>query len=243
MPKDPRLLLVDDEPDMVRGLRRILRTRGYQVDVAINGKEAIVKAHENEPDGILMDIKIPDINGIETYRQIREFCPNSFVIFMTAYSDLMSEASAEFPIEILPKPLDMKKLHSLIENAIITRPVIIVDDDRDFGQSLSRNLENKGFDVRCCIDEAEAMEFFRKCPRSVVLLDMALGTANGLDILKKLKQRNPKRIVILLTGYPEMERKMISGLGHSARACFNKPFEIDQLVSCIHNAIKSPSQN
>lgn len=144
--------------------------------------------------------------------------------------------------KLISKPIDLQMIYSLVENALTTRPVLSVDDDRDFRQSLTRNLKNKGFVVRCCTDEGEAMEVFTKCPRSVVLLDMALGAANGLDVIEKLKQRNSNGIVILLTGYPEMESKMISGLGHFARACFNKPFEIDQLVSCIHDALKVPSK-
>ena len=113
----PRLLVVDDEPDMLRSLRRILRTRGYAVEVAASGEEAIEKVQAQTPDGILMDLKMPGMNGVEAYREIRPLAPHAFIIFMTAYSDLSEAAKSEAPVAVLSKPLNLDELRRLVERA------------------------------------------------------------------------------------------------------------------------------
>jgi CheY-like chemotaxis protein len=114
-----RMLVVDDEPDMARGLRRILKLEGYEVAIAGSGEEAIEQAREWHPDGILMDINMPGIDGVEAYRQIREVCPGAFVIFMTAYSSLVEEARDEGAIDVLTKPLDPGATRDLVAKALL----------------------------------------------------------------------------------------------------------------------------
>lgn len=108
------LLLVDDESDMVRGLARILRAKGYCVDVAHSGEEAVEKTKVSKPDGLLMDIRMPGMNGVEAYRHIRRYCPDAFIIFMTAHSDLIEEARCEGASDVVTKPLDFEHLFPLL---------------------------------------------------------------------------------------------------------------------------------
>ena len=70
------LLLVDDEVDMLRGLGRILRSEGYRVDMAHSGEEALEKLKNTNPKGVLMDIRMPGMSGIETSRHIRTARPS-----------------------------------------------------------------------------------------------------------------------------------------------------------------------
>ena len=110
------LLVVDDEPDMLQSMRRILKAKGFSVEIANSGEEAVRAAQDHQPDGILMDIKMPGINGVEAFRQIRAQCPDVFVIFMTGYSELVREAEAEGPVAVLSKPVDPGHVCELIED-------------------------------------------------------------------------------------------------------------------------------
>jgi two-component system KDP operon response regulator KdpE len=71
MSPEPRILLVDDEPSIQRAVGPLLRSRGYQVDVAGNGTEALRMAAERPPDLIVLDLGLPDIEGTEVCRRIR----------------------------------------------------------------------------------------------------------------------------------------------------------------------------
>ncbi len=231
------LLLVDDEPDMVRGLRRILLARGYRVDVAHSGQEAVEKTREHEPDGVLMDIRMPGMNGVEAYRHIRRQCPEVFVIFMTAYSDLAEQACQEGAVEVLSKPLEVEQLFPLLERTASTRPILIVDDDPDFCQSLQRNLSHKELDVHLASTAAEAIQIFERIPRAIVLLDMKLPDQSGLEVLRQLKELNDNALVIEMSGDPEMQEDMQKGLTRSASGSLTKPFEMDELFSQLEIAL------
>lgn len=109
------LLVVDDEPDMVSSLQRILKARGFAVEIANSGEEAVTWARDHEPDGILIDIKMPGMNGVEAVRKIRAHRPDVFVVFMTGYSELVQEA--EGSVAVLSKPVDPGQVCALFEEA------------------------------------------------------------------------------------------------------------------------------
>ncbi|NCF86450.1 MAG: response regulator [Verrucomicrobiaceae bacterium] len=115
------LLVVDDEPDMVSSLQRILKARGFAVEIANSGEEAVTWARDHEPDGILIDIKMPGMNGVEAVRKIRAHRPDVFVVFMTGCSELVQEAEAEAEAEgsvaVLSKPVDPGQVCALFEEA------------------------------------------------------------------------------------------------------------------------------
>lgn len=236
----PRMLIVDDEPDMAQGLRRIFRLQGYEVQIARSGEEAVAQVRDWEPNGILMDLKMPGMDGVEAYRKIRTICPNAFVIFMTAFSSMVQQAREEGAVDVLTKPLDPGATCELIAKALVSRPVLIVDDDTDFSESLKRILVSKGFHVQTAQAADIALALFEKQPRSVVLLDMRLEGTTGLELLLTLKERNEKALVIQMSGFAEMEDLMEQSMALSATACFHKPLDVDRVLATIEQAMQHP---
>lgn len=116
-PRTLNLLVVDDEPDLASSLSRILKTRGFCVETAHDGENAVEWARDHEPDGVLMDIRMPGINGVEAFRRIRALHPEAFVIFMTGHSELVREAQNERPIAVMSKPVDPGQICDLIDGA------------------------------------------------------------------------------------------------------------------------------
>jgi CheY-like chemotaxis protein len=82
----PRILVVDDEPDIVRVVVRILEARGHQLTCAHDGFEALEKIAEQKPDLIILDLQLPRMDGFETCRRIRsnEATRHIPIIMMTA---------------------------------------------------------------------------------------------------------------------------------------------------------------
>ncbi len=119
-----RVLVVDDDEGMAKTLNDILSASGYEVEIAFSGQEALERVRRRPPDGILMDIRMPDLNGVEAFRELKRLTPDSFVIFMTAYSasGLVEEARTEGAVEVLAKPLDLVRTLSLIEEKAAKTP-------------------------------------------------------------------------------------------------------------------------
>jgi len=114
------VLVVDDLRSIRLSLGGILEDEGYDVVMAENGYQAIEAAKQTPFDLIFMDIKMPGINGVQTFREIKKVSPEAVVIMMTAYSveDLVGEALEEGAYAVVYKPFDIDKIVSIIESAL-----------------------------------------------------------------------------------------------------------------------------
>jgi len=117
MSQKTRLLIVDDDPSMLHTTALVLEGLGYAVDLAEDGPTAIEKAQQAAFDVVLMDIKMPLMDGVETYKRIKAIHPEAAVIMMTAYAmeDLVAEALKEGARGVIYKPLDFAHTVWLIE--------------------------------------------------------------------------------------------------------------------------------
>lgn len=113
-----KILVVDDEPDILEILEYNLEKEGYGVRVASNGRKGVEEARSFQPDLILLDIMMPEQDGVETCRQIREISElqNVYVIFLTARAEEYSEIAA-FDVgadDYIVKPIKPRALMSRI---------------------------------------------------------------------------------------------------------------------------------
>jgi CheY-like chemotaxis protein len=122
---DPiRILVVDDNEDLLRTLSLILKRKGFLVETAVDGLSAVDRYLQGHYDITLMDIIMPDINGVEAFRLIREIDPGAQVILMTGYSDedLMQLAVNEGANCVLHKPLCIDKMVDTIFKVALPAP-------------------------------------------------------------------------------------------------------------------------
>ncbi|MBU1044887.1 MAG: response regulator [Candidatus Omnitrophica bacterium] len=110
--KNFSVLVVDDEPVLRETVKRILFDEGFNVFVAADGKSAIEVAKNQDLDAALLDIKLPDINGVEVFERIKVLRPNLKAVIMTAFEikELVNRAFELGAFACLHKPFDIKKL-------------------------------------------------------------------------------------------------------------------------------------
>ncbi len=113
------VLIVDDDEYILETAKDILEEKGFEVHLAKNGASALEKAREVKPVVALLDIKLPDIEGIELLRKLKEMDPGLYVIILTGYASLENAIGAlkEGAFDYLQKPIEWEKLLSAIERA------------------------------------------------------------------------------------------------------------------------------
>ena len=124
MPEDimPRVLVVDDEPDAVELLQEFLTAKGYEVLAASNGEDALRKVKEERPHLILLDVRMPKMNGIEVLKQVRQIDHEVGVIMVTAVNEEETgrQALKLGAFDYITKPLDFKYLERSLWYKITT---------------------------------------------------------------------------------------------------------------------------
>jgi CheY-like chemotaxis protein len=120
MPK--KILLAEDEPDILKVVRYRLIKKGYEVISAANGKEAITLIEEHMPDLILADVKMPLMGGIEILKFIKENANLKHIpiLFITASSELLKQESRDQLLneDVFLKPIEMEKLTTRIQELL-----------------------------------------------------------------------------------------------------------------------------
>lgn len=113
------ILVVDDDRAMVRTLRDVLELSGWRTRGAHTGTEAIDAVQHDEYDAVLMDIRMPGMDGVQTLKAIKSRKPGSRVILMTAFTDpeLITEAEREGAIR-LQKPFQVDQLTAVLDDVI-----------------------------------------------------------------------------------------------------------------------------
>jgi len=117
------VLVIDDDPLIRKTLSSYLSKKGFEAVVAEYGEEGIQKYQEHNPDLVILDIRLPDVDGLEVLGRIREKNPNAGIIIMTAYDDMKTtiEAIKSGAFEYLVKPLDYVELDLTIDKAFQIR--------------------------------------------------------------------------------------------------------------------------
>jgi len=111
-----KILIVDDEKNIRLTLSRSLKLPGYLVDTAINGEEALQKLKEQRYHLVLLDLKLPGMDGIEVLRQIRQLYPFISVIIITAYGTIDSavEVMKLGAIDFIQKPFTPDEIRDIV---------------------------------------------------------------------------------------------------------------------------------
>lgn len=135
------LLVVDDEPNITFSLKQSLASPDLNVITASTAREAIECARKHRPHVVLLDVRLPDMSGLEAYDKIREFDQRLPVIIMTAFArtETAIEATRRGAFDYLVKPVDLKRLRDVVAKAIqVSRlgrvPAVLADEEESLGE-------------------------------------------------------------------------------------------------------------
>ena len=235
------ILVVDDNEDLLETFSLILKRRGFHVETAGNGVSAVDRYKEHAFDVTLMDIVMPEMNGVEAFRKIRELDPEASVILMTAYSEeeLIQIAKNEGARKVINKPIRIDQLIDMIKEAATEEPILIVDDDADICETLTRVLRLEGHHVLTANSGEEAVSIAKDRACKMAFVDVKLPNIDGLETFLRLKEINPNIITVMMTGFRnEVKDALDKAQEASAITCLYKPFDPSKAADLVRRSNK-----
>ncbi len=245
--KHLKILLVEDTPESQQLTKKILEKVGFIVDIAGNGKLAMEAARTFQYDLILMDIRMPVMDGFEATRAIRAWeketnIENVPIIALTAHAVTgYLERCLEYGMnDFITKPVLKETLLSTINKWIDARPVVLVVDDSDENRRLLEGHLKKDGDYRLVFAQngQEAIDSFRRRTISIVLMDMEMPVMDGYNATKVIKKlpEGPEVPIIAMTahqGSAEINKCLHAGCSDY----ISKPIRKHNLIEMVHKYI------
>ena len=228
-----KVLLVDDEKEFVESLSERLKLRNVEAQVAFDGEQALEAIKREKPDVMVLDLRMPGIDGIDVLRKVRQSDPGMEVVILTGHGTDKDEeqvlklgASA-----LLKKPVDIDQLTRTFRKEKLK--VLLVDDEKEFVESLSERLELRNLSPKIAYNGEQALETLKEGPPDVMVLDLRMPGIDGIDVLRKVRKDHPDVAVVILSGHgTDKDKKEAMRLG--ASAYLKKPIDVDQLVGTVH---------
>lgn len=246
MTEKTRILVVDDDRRIVRTTSDILRLNGYEVAIAFSGEEAVARVIAGVPDCVLMDLKMPGVDGVDALKRIKAVAPGVPVVLMSAYAtdEQVVEAKRFGAATVLTKPIDIQQVLSFFSLLRREDSIMVVDDDQSFSQTLNDVLQSAGFHVVVEQDPDKVLFHMEQRYHLVVILNLKLRNCDGLEILRSVRSRYPGKPVVLVTGYrQEMAASIEKGMQIGAYTCLYKPFVTDELLGVIAEISRKKRNN
>jgi len=183
----PRILIVDDEPSIVMAVRDELKFEGFEVESAVDGSEAIKRAHELRPDVLLLDLMLPGLNGFEVCRQLRSEMPEMWIIMLTVRGQ---EVDRVMGLELgaddyVTKPFSLRELVARIKVGLRRQAGRVSPLHRvgDIEIDLpSHRVTKNGVELSLTKKEYEILELFLSRPGEVITRDEFLNQLWGEDV-------------------------------------------------------------
>jgi DNA-binding NtrC family response regulator len=187
-----RVLIVDDEPDMLENCSRILSRQGYVCATAADGGAALAMLERDRPDVLLTDLKMPVMDGLTLLRHAHEVDPALPVIMITGFASIESAVAAvkEGAFDYLPKDFSVEQLRVAVERALRHRGVQI--ENRNLRQQLQQML---GLDniVGRSPAMAQVFELVKKAARSEANILVLGESGTGKELIARAIHANSPR--------------------------------------------------
>ncbi len=243
-----KLLVVDDEKGFCSYLKSFFSSRGHKVFTATNAKDALSLVGQESPDLVLLDVNMPDMNGLEVLRLIKKDSPRTKVIMVTVSDDEDTREKAKLfgSDDFIKKPFTTDYLQDVVILKIneITKTeepakILIVDDEDGIRSSL-RDFLSRRFE--CEIVEADdgekALNYLRKDKFDLVFLDIKMAGISGMEIIKEKKKLSSKPAIWVMTRFDseEVAHKVIE---QGADEYIPKPLSLRVLDGKIRNFLAS----
>ncbi len=238
-----QILIIDDEPEARNVFSEFLTAKGFSVTAASGGREALAMLSKESQDIVLLDLKMPGMDGISVLKAIKEADPALPVIMLTGYGDV-SVAGAAMKLgayEFLLKPPDFDDMLMVINRAIKDQgsPILVVDDTPESLKLLTDILTKVGYQVRSADSGTLALTSVAAHMPRLILLNILMPDMDGFEVMRRLREREESSdIPVMLFSAATDSEKLVEGLRLGAVDFIIKPFQREELIVRVKNHLE-----
>lgn len=250
-PDHTKLLLIDDDPVMQDLIRRYFGSRGFQVMIASGGREGLEKAKSIQPDVILLDVMMPEMDGWSVLSSLKSD-PDiaSIPVVMTTIVENRKLGFALGAADYLIKPLDRQQLNIVLAKYGDSKKsdphiALVVEDDPKSLEITSRTLERDGWHVMQAMNGREALDRLNETIPSVIILDLMMPVMDGFEFVEAVRS-NPiwqSLLIVILTAKDLTDADRAQLNGHVSRI-YKKPDQQSQdILDELHRLVQEATHS
>jgi DNA-binding NtrC family response regulator len=241
------ILVVDDLFTDREVLKDLFEQRGFKCASAEDGYQAVELFKAGKPDVVLVDIKMPGMDGFEVLEKIKQMSPGSDVIMMSAYLNegYLEKALKLGALTCMCKPLKIDNIIDVVDklkkealNKVEHYSVLLVEDDEDLRATFKDLLTLNGYVVTSFGTGAAAVLDSKKTYYDSVIMDLKLPDMSGIDVIHKIKEVNPDIAAILMTAHESLDAA-IAAIKEKVYDFLVKPVSPDVLLKSLRKGIES----
>ena len=192
------ILIVDDDKIILEQLSKYVKNNFYKILLASNGKTALKIFDKEKIDILLIDVKLPDINGLDLLQKIKEKNRHCEVIITTGFGSLevAIESLKKGAIDYIEKPVDLEELTTAIGRAIekllekkellYKNTILVIDDDNWVVQYLKQFLEKEGYKVFTANCGRDGVNILENNKVEVIITDILMEGMDGIEVLQNM---------------------------------------------------------
>jgi signal transduction histidine kinase/DNA-binding response OmpR family regulator len=239
------VLVIDDNHHDRKFLHRYLSNEGYNVVMAVNGKQGLQMAKEIVPDMITLDVMMPEMDGWETLVALKNdpFLVNIPVVMSSIIED-RHLAQTLGAVDYLAKPVDKEKLLKVVDKHLARSargPILVIEDDPDTLEITCDLLVQAGWSIQAAENSIEAIEIIEKSPPMLILLDLMMPEMDGFEVIKKLRYHPQWQLIpIIVITSVELSTSEYAQMSKQVQNIFQKgKYELQDLLNEVNEVVSS----
>jgi signal transduction histidine kinase/AmiR/NasT family two-component response regulator len=241
-----QVLIAEDTPVLQLLVRRMLEAVGIEVALADNGREAMEQALATPFDLVLMDMQMPEMDGIEATRLIRSVGNETPIVALTA--NVMPQHREQFEAAgcngFLSKPIDHEKLTAVLRQYLraaeppihFRGKVLVAQESEALQQQYRELLEPLGIEVTTVGSGNEVVEQGLATPFDLVLMDMQMPVMDGVEATQLMRSVGCESPIVMMSGDAEQHREQLEAVGCSG--VLAKPIEKEAVIALLQQYLQ-----
>jgi len=248
------VLIVDDDKIIREWLEKELKRNFFRTALAACGRAALEVFAKETIDIVLIDVKLPDMDGLEVLKKVKKRKPDCEVVVITGFGtqEIAIQSLRRGAIDYIEKPVKMDELYAALgraqeklaekEELSYKNTILVIDDEAQVVERMKRFLVKEGYEAFGACNGAEGLAVIENNKIDVVITDIRMGDMDGIEVLRKAKEFYQDIEGIVVTSYREQELA-VRALRAGAADYITKPVNLDELLISVKKAIERINLN